>query len=71
MDLTVYTFEDANGAADSWTTMEYDDAKRYAYQWNLRIIANTYEWSDSEPLEDYTQSDDSPEEQRFLQAMGS
>ena len=54
MQLTVYTFDDESGPdANGWSTQDYDEAKRYAQDRNLQIIANNYEFVDSEPLEDY------------------
>lgn len=55
--LHVYTFEDGNkgdetGTADSFTTMDYDEAKERARQYGFALVSNNYEWQDSELLED-------------------
>lgn len=54
MDITVYTFESADGTEDTYTTMDTQEAGDRARQYGMRAIANTYEWADSEPLVDYT-----------------
>jgi len=59
MDIEVYTFEDADGDAfGSWTTQDISEARHYAIRHRLRIIANVYEWTDSELVEDYTEKDE-------------
>lgn len=74
--VTVYSFEDENGEPDDYTTQDYHEAYERAVCYGLKIIANTYEWSDSEVVDDFTwtkndaPSDDSPEYQRFSRAMG-
>lgn len=53
--ITVYSFEDKDGNEfGSFTTQDYEEAKRYAAEGRLKVIANEYEWSESFPLEDYT-----------------
>lgn len=55
MTIEVYTFENADG--DEWgffTTQELEEARSYARENKLRLIANTFEWTDSELLEDHT-----------------
>lgn len=52
--ITLYTFEDAAGAPDSYSTQDYAEARDRAKRYSLRLIANDYEWADSELLEDYT-----------------
>ena len=55
MALTLYSFEDADGNEyGTWTTQNYDEAKKYAARYRLRIIGNEYEWSEAVPLDDYT-----------------
>jgi hypothetical protein len=54
MDIEVYTFEDADGAEQGYTTNDIAEAKRFARHHRLRLIANTFEWTDSELLEDNT-----------------
>lgn len=60
MTIEVYSFEDANGTEfGSFTTTSPDEAKRYAASNRLRVRANTYEYTDSEIVNewDYTISD--------------
>ena len=57
-DLTVYTFELPDGKimaypdAELWT-LDYPEADAYAREKGYQLIANEYEWQDSELLEDY------------------
>jgi len=53
-EIYVYTFEDADGSEDTYTTQDYQKAVDRARKYGLRIISNTYEWQDSELLDDYT-----------------
>jgi hypothetical protein len=63
LDVTVYTVEARKReetpypATDFWT-YDYEEAKAYAAREHLIVIANEYEWADSEPLDDYTEDDD-------------
>jgi hypothetical protein len=53
--ITVYTFRDAdNQEYGTYSTQDYAAAKAYAAEYRLRIIANEFEWADSEDLDDYT-----------------
>lgn len=54
MTLTVYSFEDADGCESGYTTQDYADAKRYAAEYRLRVIANEFEWAESEVVDDFT-----------------
>jgi hypothetical protein len=55
MTIEVYSFERAEGEPfGSFTTQDITEAQEYARTNGLRIIANVYEWSDSELIEDYT-----------------
>lgn len=56
MTITVYSFEDADGEVGSFTTLDAVKARDRALQHHLRVIANDYEWSDSEVVWDYTGS---------------
>jgi hypothetical protein len=54
MTIEVYCFEDADGnAVDYFTTQDIEGARRYAIQNGYAIIARTFEFSDSELVEDY------------------
>lgn len=54
MDVTLYTFEDSEGGEDTYSTFRASEAEDYAKKYHMRIIANEYEWSDSEVVADYT-----------------
>jgi hypothetical protein len=54
MNLEMYTFEDGDGHTVEFTTQNFQEAKEYAITHSLKLIANTYEFSDSEVLADYT-----------------
>ena len=56
MDITVYTLEDANGQPvnDTWSTMDYREARDAGENWQARVIANEYEFSDSHMVDDFT-----------------
>lgn len=54
--ITVYSFENAVGEDGSWTTLVYDEAKDYARKYGLLLVANNYEFSEREQLEDYRPS---------------
>ncbi len=53
MTITVYTFRDANDSEWAFHTQDYQAAKAYAQANGLLVIANEYEWADSEPVDDY------------------
>ena len=54
--IEVYTFEDKDGKPfnDSWSTMNPDEAKEYAMEHRLRVIALIFTFSDSELAWDFT-----------------
>ncbi len=53
--VIMYSFEDAGGDEfGAFLTDSYQVATDYAQEYRLRIICNTYEWSDSELVMDYT-----------------
>jgi hypothetical protein len=54
-DITVYAFEDGEGTEDDFTTFNYDEARDHAMKHKLKLIARTYEYSDSELVWDYTE----------------
>ena len=56
MNIEVYTFEDANGDPfnETWSTQDIEEARRYAKEHQLKIIARIYEYADSEVVEDHT-----------------
>lgn len=52
--ISLYSFEDADGVEPSFTTQDFREAQRYARENNLKLIDNTFEWADSEVVEDNT-----------------
>jgi hypothetical protein len=53
--ITVYTVEGRDGKeVESFSTQDYEEARTYAQQHSLRVIANEHEFSDSYPVDDYT-----------------
>lgn len=53
--ITVYTVEGRDGKEDeSFSTQDYEEAKAYARERGLRVIASEHEFSDSYPLDDFT-----------------
>jgi len=57
MDVEVYTFEDADGVESGWHTMDAQEARDYARERGLKWIANRFEFTDSELVEDNTRAD--------------
>lgn len=57
MNVELYSFEDAYGCEQVYTTFKIDDARQHAVKWGLKLIANTFEFSDSEVIEDHTEPD--------------
>lgn len=55
MTITVYSFEDKNGLDMGWTTQDYREAKQHAQEFRLRVIANEFEFADSELVDDFTE----------------
>lgn len=54
MTIEVYTFEtDGDAPASDYRTQDINEARQYARQHRFSLIANQYEWADSELLEDY------------------
>ena len=52
MDIEVFTFQDSLGdSVGDFKTQDIEEAKVYAKENNLCVIANVYVWSDSEPVE--------------------
>jgi hypothetical protein len=53
--VEVYSFEDSNfNQFGDFTTMDYKEAEEYASQNSLILVANIYEWQDSEIVKNYT-----------------
>jgi hypothetical protein len=74
--ISVYTFEHrrADGEYEtyngSYATQDYQQAKAYAQSVGLRIVANEYEWADSEPLDDYTRTPNALTDEEIAEAYG-
>lgn len=49
--LTVYTFEDAAGCEDTFSTQDPRVAKERGQKYGLRVLANEYEWTEIVPVE--------------------
>jgi hypothetical protein len=49
MEIEVYTFKDKDGQEfGTYFTQDIEEAKEYARDNKLRVIANTFVWDDSE-----------------------
>jgi hypothetical protein len=55
MTIEVYTFEEYDGSPTGFQTTDISEARKYARDNKLRLIANIYEFSDSELIEDNTE----------------
>lgn len=56
-EVHLYRFESADGAEGTYTTFNYLDARDHAIRYKLKLIEETYEYSDSELVEDFTESE--------------
>ena len=65
MEITVYTFYDADDAevGDRHRTQDYQEARKYAQQYQYKVIANTYEWAGQEEVDDFTEPEDDDEQE--------
>ncbi len=54
MNIEVYSFEGADGTPDGYMTQDIEKARAHAREHNLKLIANTFEFVDSELVEDHT-----------------
>lgn len=53
-EITVYAFEtEGDRLAVDWTTMDVNEARLFARKHGYSLIARTYEYADSELIEDY------------------
>ena len=53
-EITVYRFEDKNGREKSWTTTDVNEAQHHARFYGLKLLADNYEWQDTELVADYS-----------------
>lgn len=56
MHITVYTFMNADGADDTFTTQDPALAHERGQRYGLLVVANDFEWVDSEAVADYRES---------------
>ena len=55
MEVTLYSFEDAEGNEPTcWTTFKADEAHEHAREHGYKLIANNFEYTDCETVADYT-----------------
>jgi hypothetical protein len=69
LEVHVYTVEarkrdETPYPACDYHTQDYEEAERYAAENKLMVIDNTYEWNDSEMVDDFTEDSDSGPPQR-------
>lgn len=55
MKVEIYSFEAKDGSRQDFTTMDPDEARRFASDNHLIWIANIFEFADSELVEDYSE----------------
>jgi hypothetical protein len=55
-ELTLFSFLDAAGTEQPFTTTDPEVARAHAAQHGLTVLANTYEFVGSEPVADFTTS---------------
>ena len=53
-ELTLYSYLDANGVEQPFTTHDPQVARDHAARNNLVMLENTYEFATSEPVADFT-----------------
>lgn len=59
MEVYVYSFRDSNGDEDgSYTTQDYEEAKKYAVRTKQMVICNEFEFADSYMVDDFTGNND-------------
>ena len=61
MSITVFTFQNGAGDEDTFTTQNVAEANEYARENKRAMIANTYEFDDSEMVEDF-RGDEAPDD---------
>jgi len=54
MTIEIYRFQNADGIELDRTLYTIREARDFAKSHRLQIIAHTFEWADSEMIEDYT-----------------
>ncbi len=54
LELTLFSFLDAAGAEQPFTTTDPDAARAHAARHGLLVLRNAYEFVQSEPVADFT-----------------
>jgi len=54
VEVYVYSFEDRDGNEESFQTQDHDEAKRFAEKYKLKMLCNTFKWSERETVLDFT-----------------
>ena len=53
-EIEIYAFEDEDGeTVTEWTTTDINEAREYAHTHQCALVARTYEYTDTELVEDY------------------
>ena len=53
-ELTLFSFLDASGLEQSFTTTDFEAARAHAAQHGLVVLRNSYEFVSSQPVADFT-----------------
>jgi hypothetical protein len=53
-ELTLFSFLDASGVEQPFTTTDPDIARAHGFRHGLLVLRNTYEFVQSEPIADFT-----------------
>lgn len=61
--VEMYRFEDEYGTEHTFTTFNATEAREYARRYGLLMLADTYVYDDSEPVEDYRPKPDEEEDE--------
>ena len=61
MGVTLYTFEDGHGVEDTFTTFDAREAKDRGERDQMRVVANTYTFTNSETAWDFTPTTEDPD----------
>lgn len=52
MDISVYSFRDADGEdAGEFKTQNFEEARQYAQKNSLCVVENVYEWQEAIPVD--------------------
>ena len=62
MDIEVYTVENEHGDYEGqWPLSDISEARKYAQEVKGKLVCLTYEFADSELVEDYSDSEENGE----------